>query len=239
MKADCVSELGEEDLLKLTVIPELMGGFAHELAQPLNAISLACEVLRFRLGRLKLNDSDQKFFEDKIATIKNQVTRTSEVIKGFKRYTSNSVNISADDIESSFGRICNLLRQQFASRGIEFSVETIREQANPTKFDSTLLDLLIAQCLVMARNNVEFLEFRHKEKGYNFRKKIEAFLTLTDCQSGLLLKWDTGMLHTEITSQWTSLDRLRIICFRELVERIGGIVTIENGYISLVLQQEN
>lgn len=239
MKADCVRELSEEELLMLTVFPEFMGGLSHELAQPLNAISLACEVLRFKLGRLELNDIDKNFFEDKLAAIKKLVVRSSEIIKELRRYTPNSINTSEDDVETSFARVYNLLRQQFISRGIEFNIETRKEeQSNPVKLDSILLDLIIAQCLVLARNNVEFLESKCREKGFNFQKKIEALLCVSNDESRLLLRWDKGILDRNYTDHSTSLDRLRLFCSKQLLDRIGGTVGIEAEYISLEFRQK-
>ncbi|MHB8205056.1 MAG: hypothetical protein ACYDHG_15295, partial [Desulfomonilaceae bacterium] len=78
MRINDITELAEEELLALTVFPELVGGLSHEVAQPLNAISLACEVIRFKVERLALNKTDLNFFQDKLASIKNQVVRAAD-----------------------------------------------------------------------------------------------------------------------------------------------------------------
>ncbi len=232
-------EFSEEEILVLTTFPELVGGLAHEVAQPLNAISLICEVLRLKIGRLALSETDFKFFEDKLAGIKTQVVRASETVNGIRHYTSWSMSSSTNDLETSLLRICNLLRQQFISRGIEFKIENGLEGLAHAKFDSILLDLIIAQCLVFARNKVEFLEKLHRENGANYAKRIEVFLNSSSNADSLMIKWDLGTFPTKDADQSvSSRSGIGMVASKEILSRLGGSLQIEHEHISLDFPQK-
>jgi len=231
-------EFSEEEILVLTTFPELAGGLAHEVAQPLNAISLVCEVLRLKIGRLALSETDFKFFEDKLAGIKSQVVRASETVNGIRRYASGSIGSSTNDMETSSLRICNLLRQQFIVRGIEFNLENRIEGSAQAKFDSILLDLIITQCLVFARNKVEFLEKLHRENGSNYAKRIEVFLNSSSNTDSLMIKWDPGTFTTKDSGQSIpTRSEIGMIASKEILSRLGASLQTEHEHISLNFPQ--
>jgi len=120
---DDLVELSDEELLACTVFPELVGGMAHEVVQPLNAISLTCEVLKLKFQRLGLGEPETHFFEDKIVTIKNLAFKASEAISGVRKYTSLSTGGVSGNIRTSFERVYELLRQQFIARGIDVDLQ--------------------------------------------------------------------------------------------------------------------
>ncbi|MDA8407049.1 MAG: hypothetical protein M0T73_09375 [Deltaproteobacteria bacterium] len=236
---DITEELEEKELLALMVFPELVGGLSHEVAQPLNAISLACEVIRFRVERLPaLNETDLNFFRDKLAGIKTQVLMAADKISGIRRYGSKAVNSSAGDIEASFLRVSNLLRQQFISRGIEFIVQNHNEGPVPTLIDDVVLDLTIAECIVFARTRVEFLDSRHKEHNVPYEKRIEALLNRSPGPNSMVIKWNRGALQMEDLVEFIPPRvKIGLSASKKIIGRFGGTIQIDEDGISLFFQQ--
>ena len=56
---DVKVSLADEDVLQLTAFEELYAGFAHEIAQPLNAIMIASQVIQLKIEATGLT-SDEK-----------------------------------------------------------------------------------------------------------------------------------------------------------------------------------
>lgn len=215
-------------------LPELLGGLSHELAQPLNAISLACEVLYLKLNRLTLDQSDSIFFENKLAGIKGQVARAVGTLNGLRRYIRSPGNVSTGEIETSLSRVYNFFQQQFVARGIEFNIDVRDREVTTIKFDPVLLDLILAQCMAFARENVDLLESLHKEKGSSYDKRIRAFLDLSSEMNSLLISWEPGVLKIEDNGQSVPLRvRIGLMAAKRLLASLGGEIKIGNEYIGL------
>ncbi|MFH0959629.1 MAG: hypothetical protein V1897_13095 [Pseudomonadota bacterium] len=227
----------DDELLMLTTFPELIGGLAHEIAQPLNAMSLICEVLRLKVDRLDLSQNDAKFFADKLENMKNQVLRANETVSGVRKYVSLGDVSPPGNMENSLRTIVGLLRQQFISRGIDF-VFDIQGEFHSVHLGAILLDLMVAQCLVFGRNRVETLDFKHRQSGLKYSKKIEAFLS-TDGESDFLrVRWDQGALEeTEWTHGLPATSLFGLQATELLTSKSNGHLEINKGFISLKLQR--
>ncbi len=240
MRTEDTTELAEEELLALVVFPELVGGLSHDVAQPLNAISLACEVIRIKVGRLALNETDLNFFENKLASMKNQVVKATDTINGIRRYASRSLNASTCDIETSFLRVCNLLRQQFISKGIEFTVQNRDGVMAPSRIDAIVLELVIAQCIVFARNQVEFLESRHKENTVHYDKRIETQLVCSPCANSIVIKWNRGtLLQKDMNEFIPPRSMIGLIASKKIIGQLGGALEMDDEHISLIFESKD
>jgi nitrogen fixation/metabolism regulation signal transduction histidine kinase len=228
-----LTKLSDEELLLWTTFPELLGGLAHEVAQPLNAISLTCEVFSIKIQRLGLNEADAKFFQDKLSNIRNQVRRASDTVNGVRRYASWSKDSSKSDLESSFNRISSLLRQQFISRGIELSVES-KGAIHYLDLDPILLDLTVAQCLVFSRNRVEWLESLHKEEGVSYSKKVEVLLHSASGEESMHIKWNLGtVVRNDGKQDVPTSSIIGLDASQALLGPFGGDLEIRTDHISL------
>lgn len=229
----------DEELLMLTTFPELIGGLAHEVAQPLNALSLICEVLRLKVDRLELSQNDAKFFGDKLENIKNQVLRATETVHGVRRYVSPVDDSTLGNIENSLRTIGGLLRQQFISRGIDFDFD-IQGEFHPVNLESIFLDLMVAQCLVFARNRVEALDLRHRQNGLKYSRRIQAILSSVEGKDLLLVKWDQGTLEEMDWKQGLPATLFVGLKAAELLaSKSDGKMEINTGSISLNLHRKS
>jgi len=237
---DDLVELSDEELLVCTVFPELVGGMAHEVVQPLNAISLTCEVFRLKFQRLGLDEAETKFFEDKIVTINNLAFKASEAISGVRKYTCLSTTGSVSgNIKTSFERVYELLRQQFIARGIDVDFQKegpFRDLSIP----SGILDLAIGQCLVSARNQVEFLESSHRGKDANYDKRMGIRLRSTPEEDSVSIRWDLGRSEGwNLLQQIPARSRLGMIALRNLITEYNGNLDVHPGQINVIFQSDS
>jgi hypothetical protein len=141
-------------------------------------------------------------------------------------------------MENSLRTIGGLLRQQFISRGIDFDFD-IQGEFHPVNLESILLDLMVAQCLVFARNRVEALDLRHRQNGLKYLRKIQAILSSVEGKDLLLVKWDQGTLEEMDWKQGLPATLFVGLKASELLaSKSDGKMEINTGYISLRLQRK-
>ncbi len=236
---DDLVELSDEELLACTVFPELVGGMAHEVAQPLNAISLTCEVFRLKFQRLGLAEAETKYFEDKIVTIKNLAFKASTAISGVRKYTSLSAGGVSGNIKTSFERVYELLRQQFIARGIDVDLQKegpFRDLGIP----SGILDLAVGQCLVLARNHVEFLDFAHRDKGTNYDKRMEIRVRSIPEQESVSIRWDLGRSEGwNLLQMIPARSKLGMIALKNLLARFDGNLEVHSEHITMIFRRDS
>ena len=73
-----------EDFLRLTALQELLGGVAHEINQPLNAIMIASQVIRLRVERSHLAEEQEAFLTERLDLISSQAQKAAEIIDNFR-----------------------------------------------------------------------------------------------------------------------------------------------------------
>ena len=70
METEC--RLLQEDLLRLASLGEVFGGFAHEIAQPLNAIMIASQVVQLKVERSALPKEEKEFITQRLCHQQSQ-----------------------------------------------------------------------------------------------------------------------------------------------------------------------
>lgn len=144
-----------EDTIRLSLFPEMLGGLSHELAQPLNAITLACEVMRLKMGRTDLPASEKEFFDVRLKGVKSQVTRAVSLLDQFRSFfMETDVQKEPADLHKSLERVLELIGQQLTARGIIFSTKKT-EIPISCNWPNGLVELAIAHCLIFIRNTID------------------------------------------------------------------------------------
>ncbi len=77
--------LSQEDLLRLASLGEVFGGFAHEIAQPLNAIMIASQVVQLKVERSDLPEEEKKFVVHRLSIVTSQVQKASEIVESLRQ----------------------------------------------------------------------------------------------------------------------------------------------------------
>ncbi len=65
--------LADEDVLQLTTFEELFAGFAHEIAQPLNAVMIASQVIQIKIDGTSLSPDEKAFFTQRLGIVTSQI----------------------------------------------------------------------------------------------------------------------------------------------------------------------
>ncbi len=222
-----------EDGMRSSLLTEMVGGLSHELAQPLNAINLACEVIRLKLERSGLSDAEKQFFFVRVGGIKTQVTKASLVIDQFRRLFSDQPSDSAPvDLEKSLNKIVGLLGQQLNSRGISLSTDVL-QQGCLAACPGQAIELAIAQCVVFVRCRLEQIRKSAELKGSTANSCMVARIENRESTCLLQFRWndDCDELAAEGFSQLVVSSG--ILETRDSLRKHGGELTMAPGLITI------
>lgn len=143
--------LSQEDLLRLASLGEVFGGFAHEIAQPLNAIMIASQVVQLKVERSDLPEEEKKFVVHRLNIVTSQVQKASEIVESLRLFSGASFSGSGETgLKGIFEKVYGLMGQQFISRGIDLKCEC--DEALPSiRNNPNLLEGVMVQGLAFAR----------------------------------------------------------------------------------------
>jgi PAS domain S-box-containing protein len=134
---------------KLAGLGEMATGVAHELNQPLNNIGLLASRVTRRLVKA---DQDHEFELEKLHKIQGQVQRASKIIDQLRTFGRPTVlNVTGFPLHRPIDSVLDLLRQQFANRGIELQVD-IPEGLPLVEADEPQLEQVLINLLNNARD---------------------------------------------------------------------------------------
>jgi len=169
--ADC---LPHEDILHLTSLEEVLGGFAHEIAQPLHTIMIASQVLQLKLEHLDLEETEKSFLTQRLNIVAGQVQRATEIMESLRSFVRRPLpDGDGADLEIIFRHIRSLVGQQFLGRGIELICNLDGSSIRP-KQESQFVEAAIIQALAHARDTVDFLESWHTKNDCSYKKSVNV-----------------------------------------------------------------
>ena len=141
-----------EEILHLTSLAEVFGGFAHEIAQPLNAIMIASQVMQLKVERSALPDTEKAFMSQRLSIVAAQVQRASKVVETLRKFTRRNSNHKAgSDLEHTLREILGLMDQQFVMRGIEVMLDST-PSLSPIEADLSITERIVVQSLAFSRD---------------------------------------------------------------------------------------
>lgn len=191
--------LPQEDLLRLASLGELFGGFAHEMAQPLNAIMIASQVVQLKLERSALEEEEKKFVLHRLNIVTSQVQKASQIVERLRVFSGGNFSGTAETgPKGIFDKIYGLMGQQFVSRGIELKCEC--DEALPVISNNpNIVEGIMVQGLAFARDAIAALGVWHDQRGIPYRKSlIVRFSDLAGvCAADIL--WDSGALPPDVS----------------------------------------
>jgi len=129
---------------RLAAISRITGGVAHEIKNPLNAISLRLDLLRARLG-----EPEEELAEE-IDILSKEVRRLDRVVKTFLDFSRPvDVKFSEVDLAAIAGEVAELTTPQAALAGIQIWFEATAESA-PIRGDADMLKQAILNLVLNA-----------------------------------------------------------------------------------------
>jgi hypothetical protein len=191
--------LPQEDLLRLASLGEVFGGFAHEMAQPLNAIMIASQVVQLKVERSALTDEEKSFIVHRLNIVTSQVQKASGIVENLRIFSGANISgIGESGLKEIFEKIHGLMGQQFISRGIELSCKC--EKALPSiRSNPNLVEGIMVQGLAFARDAIAALGVWHDQRGIPYKKFLTVSFTELDgiCAADIL--WDSGALPADVS----------------------------------------
>jgi len=191
--------LSQEDLLRLASLGEVFGGFAHEIAQPLNAIMIASQVVQLKVERSDLPEEEMKFIVHRLNIITSQVQKASEILENLRLFSgANFSGFGETGLKGIFEKIYGLMGQQFISRGIELKCEC--DEALPTiRNNPNLLEGVMVQGLAFGRDAVAALGVWHDQRNIPYKKFLNVRFTEQNGVCAADILWDSGGLPADMT----------------------------------------
>ncbi len=232
MSADV--QLDMEDLLVLTSLKEVFGGFAHEMAQPLNAIMIASQVMQLRAQRAELPPAELEFFLQRLELVSSQVARATEILDGLRSFGQKDRPSSTEtNLCEIFERVHGLMGQQFVSRGIDLDWEALNEPPS-IRDDRHVVESLVAHALGVARDTVLETARRHEQESLPYDMKLSVRLFGKEGASVLEVTRPKGTLPSE-ESTAAALNNGGTLVAKAVLEARGGRFSITETSIELTL----
>lgn len=224
--------LSPEDILHLVAMREIFGGFAHEVAQPLNAIMIASQVIQLKLDRSALSDEEKTFFVQKLSLVSSQVNRAAQIVENLRAFAKGSGR-GEDKVQmkTAFERVYGLMGQQFIGRGIDLAWEA-GESLPAIRGELNIVEGLLVQGLAYARDAVEALGKWHDEQGLPYKRMVRIKLVSVDGNSAMHAAWDSGEFP-EKTQPPNTASYVGLSTAASVLSSLGG--SLESGPNALLL----
>jgi len=231
---DVSDHLSKRDILELTALREVFGGFAHEIAQPLNAMMIATQVLQLRIQRSSLTEEEKGLFVQRLGIVLSQVQRVAHIVEDLRGFTRAKVpSLEQADIKTVFEKIRALMGQQFAGRGIELQMEShdplpvLLEQSHDC-------GLVLVQALAFARDTVQAVGEWYEQRGIGYKKSVAVVLMPAREGSAVKISWSCGELFGD-TFLLDPSQRPGLAAGRSLLESRGGNLKVLPNAIHITI----
>ncbi|MDQ7783726.1 MAG: hypothetical protein RDU20_12655 [Desulfomonilaceae bacterium] len=220
---DAGALLSQEEVLRLVTLREVFGGFAHEIAQPLNAIMIASQVVQLSVQRSLLADEEKSFLTDRLGIVSSQVQRATHIVETVRGFSQPKSLVSGKrDLKTSFQSVYGLMGQQFVGHGVKLKWEC-QDPLPPLSMDPHLAELVLVQGLAFARSSVEAVGERHEEKGMSFDRQVEVRLWSEQGRSVASITWNAGEFPNRIVLMDPST-HAGLLSAGAVLESVGGIL---------------
>lgn len=229
--------LADEDVLQLTTFEELFASFGHEIAQPLNAIMIASQVIQLKMEATSLTGAEKAFFTQRLNIVTSQIQKVSHLLESFRSFSRRGQSESRGpaDVHMVFTRVYGLMAQQFAARGIQVSVEAasdlplIRKQLGK-------IEGAIVQGLAFTRDAISAIGQWHRNAGIDYERSLQIKLIEIRGASGVHLSWNNGQMPMEAVA--ASPDHhVGLGAARSVLRSMGGALETGDASLRLVFSQ--
>jgi nitrogen fixation/metabolism regulation signal transduction histidine kinase len=225
-------ELPEEDVLHLTSLKEILGGFAHEIAQPLNAIMIASQVLRLKVERSDLPAEEETFLCQRLDLVSSQVRRASDIVDALRAFGGeDSYGGSGSDLKLAFEKIHALMAQQFVARGIDFRWEA-PETLPQTSMNRNLVEGVLAQAMAYSRDTSQTIGEWHENRAAGHSRLVKVNLEECDGCARVCFSWGLG----DFPKGAFSVDpetRLGMLAAKRLVSDCNGAFSLNEAFLQI------
>jgi signal transduction histidine kinase len=214
-------DLAPTELLRLISLKEVFGGFAHEIAQPFNAIMIASQVVRLKVERARLAPDQESFLCRRLDLIADQVRRATDIVDELRSFGSEKGREDdRTDLKEVFEKVHGLMAQQFVSRGIDL-IWNAPEKPASVSIDFHTAQGILAVALAFARDTVQAVGARTDEHAASFRKTVSVELQAAQAGVSAVFKWSNADLSRDAVTQ-DLLNNTGITIAGSIVSAKGG-----------------
>lgn len=183
-----------EEILHLASLGEVYGGFAHDIAQPLNAIGIACQLIQLKLERSQMPETEKAFLIQRLEIVSSQVQRASDILANFSSfYRRDRTQAALLDIGSVFNKIYDLMEQQLTIRGIAVTWNC-QEGLSPLEGNLATVENIVVQSLAFSRDTVGMIGNWHEKQGLAYERCLRIDVTEATDRQSMRVEWDLGLL---------------------------------------------
>jgi len=187
-----VDGMPQEDLLHLHSLREIFGGFSHEMAQPLNAIMIASQVIQLKVQRSSLPDEEKRFVEKRLEIVSSQVQRATQMVEGLRSFSDEGTCYPEETtLREIFQRVFEFMRTQFLKRGIDITLDCDGNLPRP-QIDLHIIESVLVQALAYARDSVEAIAQWHERRNAPYEKAATVRLSENHGASTMEIEWALG-----------------------------------------------
>lgn len=190
--------LSPQDIIRLKALREVLGGFAHEISQPLNAIMIATQVLKLGTQRSGLSQEDRNFFLQRLELVASQVRKAGDTIELLRKFIKGQpFSENSTDLKTTIETILALMGQQLSGRGIRVVLGK-SDTHHSTSLDLQTTESLLVSFLAFARDMVESISRKQEGDGLPYDKVLEIRLYSDEERPKVLIQWqDTLRPHDD------------------------------------------
>ncbi|MBM4328400.1 MAG: hypothetical protein FJ118_14700 [Deltaproteobacteria bacterium] len=185
--------ISDRELLRLCTLREVVGSFAHEAVQPLNAIMIAAQVLQLRLAKLPAPEDEKKAICERLELIASQVKRAGDLIHEFRAFDREKDSCEAPvHLHEVIDKVCDKMRQQFTARGLDLIIEPQGQFPPLSEAHSEIAEDVVVHALAHARETVQAMAEQRRESGLPYAGRVMLSAVEADGKLVISLNWSTG-----------------------------------------------
>ncbi|MDO9229271.1 MAG: ATP-binding protein [Syntrophales bacterium] len=206
---------------RLSSLGQLAAGVAHEIRNPLNAISMASQ--RLKREYMPADDEKKKEFDILAGVIRDEIRRLNGIIEEFLTFSkSRRLELRDCPVQEVLQKIVNLISEEAAAKGISLRTDW---ESEPVVIPMDM-DKLLQALLNFVKNAMESisgegdvtLSIRHAEKG-------RVSIRVADTGCGITTEEADRIFNPEYTTKEKGLG-LGLPLAHEIIRGHGGEIRV-------------
>jgi|UniRef100_A0A7C4AT73 signal transduction histidine kinase len=181
--------LSAAEILRLKALKEAVGGFAHELSQPLNALMIASQVIKMVVEKSALSQSERSFILQRLDIVTTQVRKASNTIDAMRTFVRGAAQTNdATDVREVVDFTLSLMGQQLSARGIRL-VRNIADYPLLTRLNRAASECIMIAATAYARDLIETQTKEIDEAASEDSRVLEIDAVLVEKSPCIHLHW--------------------------------------------------
>lgn len=206
---------------RLSSLGQLAAGVAHEIRNPLNAISMASQ--RLKREYMPADDEKKKEFDILAGVIRDEIRRLNGIIEEFLTFSkSRRLELRDCPVQEVLQKIVNLISEEAAAKGVslrtDWGSEPVVIPMDMDKLQQALLNFVKNAMESISGDGVVTLSIRHAEKG-------RVSIRVADTGCGISTEEADRIFNPEYTTKEKGLG-LGLPLAHEIIRGHGGEIRV-------------